>query len=283
MQLKKALNFLLYGNIYISICAVGLTAETYLISGHEIELDALMVLVFCSTFFIYTFHRLIIIGSLNQETFTPRLQWIYDHSPLLKLLSISALIVAIIAFLFLNFSIMLALVLSAIIAVMYAMPFIPKNKIKVALRDFGVVKVVIVALVWTVITSLLPILNMKGYIHDPHVPLLLIERFLFIFVLTLLFEIRDQKIDQEAGIRTIPKLLGEGLSKVSAYVLICIFALMYGFHDSSMERFFIPLFMSALITIIIIRFTTKEADDYYYMAYVDGMMILQFLFVLIFS
>ena len=48
------------------------------------------------------------------------------------------------------------------------------------------------------------------------------ERFLFIMAITIPFDIRDLKIDNQVGLKTIPSILGIKKSKMIAYFLLIL-------------------------------------------------------------
>jgi hypothetical protein len=85
------------------------------------------------------------------------------------------------------------------------LPLLPfKNKKR--LRDFGYLKIIVLTGVWTTATSVLPMLywqkNLAAY------PLEILLRFVFVFALCVMFDLRDMRHDLENKIYTLPNKVG---------------------------------------------------------------------------
>jgi len=118
------------------------------------------------------------------------------------------------------------LVIPAILSLGYVLPFVKGNK---RLRDFDYIKIFLVAIVWGVITVLMPILERTTDLTLSHL-LILLERMLFIFAITLPFDIRDLKIDAHIDVKTIPSIIGIGKTKKLALFCLIIVVLLAGMN-----------------------------------------------------
>jgi 4-hydroxybenzoate polyprenyltransferase len=101
------------------------------------------------------------------------------------------------------------------------------------------------------------------------------------FVLCLLFDIRDIEIDRKENINTIAVILGKKRSYFLAYILLVVFIILsllqfYYFDDKIV---LIAMMLSAVITFFAIEVTKKINSDFIYLAGIDGMMLLQALLV----
>ncbi len=89
-----------------------------------------------------------------------------------------------------------------IISVLYTIPFSKKYS---NVRNWGGVKIYIIAFCWSGVSVLLPLLSQGEF--PSNIFQLLLIRFLIVFVLTLPFEIRDLPTDP-AALKTIPMVFG---------------------------------------------------------------------------
>ena len=172
------------------------------------------------------------------------------------------------------------LLVLAAIAFLYSFPFLPfKNKKRI--KDFGLLKIITLALLWTLVTVWFPVAeaNFSGLSFQ----LIFFRRFIFIFILCLLFDIRDTEVDRKENIATLSVKLGEKRSYILCYLLLLTFialSIIQSFCFGSVMELIVML-ISALATIITIEFSKKNNSDVVYLACIDGMMLLQALLVII--
>jgi len=144
-------------------------------------------------------------------------------------------------------------------------------------RDLPYVKVFVVGFVWTWVEQI-----------ELTAPWLfaLLEKFLFITAITLPFDIRDLQVDGIYEIKTLPQRIGQNRSIRLAQlmlvgsglcVLTCTYHSLYGWNVA------IALLLSYLGTIILIHFASPKRHDYYFSALLDGTIIIQFAFVMLFT
>ncbi|MBT8210193.1 MAG: hypothetical protein KJP14_06665 [Eudoraea sp.] len=120
----------------------------------------------------------------------------------------------------------IVLIVTGLFIGVYAIPIYPQAK---NLRNYGILKVFLVALVWTLITFVLPVAQ---YSIEPgwDVYLLSIQRFLLILVLMIPFEIRDLEYDPPE-LRTIPQRIGITATKRIGFFLVGVYFLMIFLKD----------------------------------------------------
>ena len=92
---------------------------------------------------------------------------------------------------------------SALIAALYALPVLPGFR---NLRSFGLLKVGLVALVWTLVSLWIPLWD-SGIFRERDLLVEGFQRLLWVSLLMLPFEVRDMQIDPPA-LRTLPRRLG---------------------------------------------------------------------------
>ena len=161
----------------------------------------------------------------------------------------------------------------------YFLPILPfRNKKR--LRDFGWLKITVLAGVWTIATSVLPMVYWQKNID--HYPFEILIRLLFIFTLCVIFDIRDMQTDQENNINTLPQKVGIKNSYRLINITLTLFVVLsimqyYRFHE--MERL-VSAMLTAIITRIVVTYLQKWPSDRAYLILADGVMLLYAVLVL---
>ncbi len=276
--LRKIINLLIYSETLISICAIAATCQTYLLLQKPILWDELLLIVGFSTMACYVLARLAALEEMNQMFRKPQ-----NRSRLFYLLCALMLTTSIACFyLFwqLKTSIQMVLMASGVITVLYTLPLIPSKNGWKKLRDIGMLKIFLIAIIWTISTAILPILQSNASFNNPRTWLIILEKLLFIFAITLPFDIRDMDYDQSRKLKTIPLLIGVENTLQLSY--ICLAAL--GFIAiinylllPNEPQFFlmIALLMSYRSTAILIQQTKVDRPDQFYTGLLDATILLQ--------
>jgi len=97
---------------------------------------------------------------------------------------------------------------------------VPLNSSSSNLRSVGGVKIHIVALCWTLITGVLPLIDVADP-KDISFWLTLIQRYLWIIIALLPFEIADFSSDDKE-LSTLPQVLGKQKTKFLGYILVVL-------------------------------------------------------------
>lgn len=160
--------------------------------------------VFLISFSVYSLDKIADIES-DVINMPERKNFLYSKRKLVFYCSIAAYLAAV-ALTFMDNPIALPLVFLPFVANAFygtkLLPWIPR------LKDIPVMKNVIVATTWALITTLLPGAHINGW---PIIQIGLVFYFLLVktFIDTVLYDIRDVSGDRAAGVRTMPVLLGE--------------------------------------------------------------------------
>lgn len=281
--IRKIIDLFLYSNVYIAVAAVALTAQTQLILFGKFELDTLSVLVFFATMFIYASHRLVGLFSVKKFLKEGRFHIINTYKNHIWIYTGIAVIGLIYAFFQVSFRVQLALVLPGLISLGYVIPFLglKKNR-KLRLRDLNWIKIFLIAIVWAYVTVILPIIEIRSVSWSD--VLIFVERAVFIFMITLPFDIRDLKVDQYNNVKTIPAVYGIPFTMklvLASFIFLLILASAnYLFvPDSPIYFAAFGLWLSLISTYIFIRISINKTDDYYFTGLLDGTMWLQFVCV----
>ncbi len=127
---------------------------------------------------------------------------------------------------YLTLDVWIAIVALAFISGLYAVPVLPRAK---NFRSWGGLKMFIVALVWTGATVLLPVLSL-GHHFSWDVKVEALQRFLFVLILLIPFEIRDLKYD-DAALKTLPQRYGVANTKIFGAFMGVLFFLITFLKD----------------------------------------------------
>ncbi len=211
-----------------------------------------------------------------------RLAWTMKNKKthyLLLFIGFSLIIFSLFSFHLRHFYVLLCL---GAIAFLYSFPALPFGK-KKRLKEYGILKIITLSLLWTLVTVWFPVNTMS---YDPALYWLVFsKRFLFMFALCLLFDMRDTDIDRKTGIRTFPVQFGIKNSYYFSYFILAIFLILsfIQYHFWGRPGFLFAMMISVIVTFVVIQFTKKHQSDFIFLAGIDGMMLLQALLVYLFS
>jgi len=185
---------------------------------------------------------------------------------LLTLLSI----LAIVYFGFqITFDALIVLIPFVVLAILYAVPIFPNKK---NLRNIGVVKIFIIAMVWTGTTVLVPIID-AGAAIEYDVFIEMTQRFLFIVVMMLPFEVRDMQFDDKS-METIPQKIGITRTKVFGSLLLVFFLLLVAVKDEISSLDILSTIMVTTISLFFLWGTEKKQSEYYCSFWVESIPIM---------
>jgi len=272
---KKLAEFILFSSIFIATCAVALCIETNLLLHLPLNIISFYCFVFGATLAQYNLHYLVKTTAVKNSQ---RLAWSLKHKALHKILL--GIGIALILFSFLSFRLHHFIILGilGVVAFLYSFPVIPIGN-KKRIKDYGFIKIFTLSLLWTIVTVWFPVVNFS---FDNNIfVFVFLRRFVFMFVLCLLFDVRDIEIDKRENINTVAVLLGKRKSYYLAYISLILFVILSGlqFYYIQDKVALISMLISAVITFFTIELTKKLNSDFVYLAGIDGMMLLQALLV----
>jgi hypothetical protein len=117
-------------------------------------------------------------------------------------------------------SIIIISALIGLITISYSWPFLWRRS---NLRDITSLKIFVIAFVWSVVTVILPVLP-DALTFDINLIIEFVQRFIFVLVLTLPFDIRDARFDTYQ-LATIPQVIGIKRSRVFGVFLLSLVVL----------------------------------------------------------
>ena len=168
--------------------------------------------------------------------------------------------------------------IAAMIAVGYNFPLKTNKNNTFRLRQIKGLKVFLIAFCWTFVTVYIPI-NFY-FVNKISLAIVLINHFLFIAVLSLLFDIKDLQKDKVNSLHSIPILIGERktyqiIRFVFAFMFISTCLLYPNFGKATTTALLLHILFSYYV---IFKFKSSH-KNFYYTVLIDGLLISQALVV----
>lgn len=289
--LRKLADLVVFSNLFVAFAVGCLTLETVILVAGRIDLRY-PLFVFFATLFLYNFHRVYRLNARSgKELNERRHRWLKENKLFFALVFlISSVGLAYTTFNYLYFILLLFLIPVIILSFGYSIPVIPKGKRWIRLRDIPLLKIFLITFVLSWVTVLMPLwfytfetsaggtfepVNNEGLFFS------MIRRMLFIFAITVPFDIRDLEHDSFNGLKTIPVLLGEKRSLLLSQLALLLFIVLAIIQGKQYHTWLYPsaLVVSAVITGIVISFANKSRKEYFYTFAVEGMMVIQFVLI----
>ena len=243
-----------------------------------------LFIIFFATLFEYNLHRFITVITNKEALNSDKHKWVRENLNGFYLLVFASLVGFIsIAFLAKK-EVLITLAPIAFLTLFYSIPVLGNKKSIFRLREIPYLKIFLIAFVWASSTILLPIIQLNNTFNRVQVITMLMERFFFVFAITIPFDIRDMEADKQAGLKTIPILFNEDTSNAIANLSLFIFFLISFFHYQIQNYNSIigALSISTLTTLLFLNVNKFKKLTYFYYGILDGTMLLQGLLVLLF-
>lgn len=279
-----ALDLLLFSNIFMGLCAVAQGLLTFYLIGSK-PVYPVIGLLFTSTLGIYNFCILITKPAHPDQSPQKRVRWFFSHYRLMVTLTIVSILSLAPLFFLVSFSSKLLLIFLAILSFAYGLPLFAMGDKKFGLRNIPGLKLILITFVWTMSVVLLPVLEAQtarlADITLQDTTILAAKRFLFIAAMAIPFDIRDLFQDRQFGLKTIPVAWGERNAYLFCQLLLIGYlVLLFLFRNNGFNADFFALALSIILTGWLIFRSKWEKDEYYYFFFLDGVLIVQYVFVI---
>ncbi len=229
-------------------------------------LSPLHLAIFGSTMVIYTLPKLVPAPYGKPRPSSPMKKWHYLFLALGTLIMLPGL-------LSLPLNVAIVAVASGIVALAYFLPAIPFVNRK-RLRDYGITKITMLTAVWTIATAVLPLMYWKVQVID--YPFEILLRYVFVFALCILFDIRDMQVDISNNIATLPNKIGIAYAFTLVHVSLVLFfmlsAMQYLVHPTAGRLTAAAL--TATVTAGVAMFVKRNPGHKGFVMMTDGMMLL---------
>jgi 4-hydroxybenzoate polyprenyltransferase len=262
-----------YGNWWVGLGAAALAQLSWFeLTGNYFQ-SSLFAFILGGTAVVYNLNMLSGLRELRaSQTTSPRHHWCMAHEQAMKAHLAVGAILALGSFPFLSHAVWIILLPAVGLSLLYVFPIVNKKK----LREFGIWKIFMIATVWAVVTVILPAVSIPNFQFSWELSAMILERWLFIFALTIPFDIRDIENDRAKGIQTIPLKIGYRQSIVVAIFSLVAFAVLAGFRlqFTGQTSSSVVYACVTLVSMVLISKANPNRSDLYFTCFIDGMMLL---------
>ena len=282
-SMKRLVDLLLYSNVFIAIGAVCMVEMTEIMLTGDWELSWLSGAAFFGTLTIYLLSRENSLRRVEKPESTKRLAWMRTSRSWVLILVLIGAIGFLISYSQLSFYLQAAYIPVGLLALAYALPVIPTSDGVKRLRDIGWLKIILISGVWAYVTLLLPLWEFIEGIMTWEIWYMFIARFVFIFAITIPFDIKDMQLDARNKTFTFPILFGEKTStRIAAFALgILVFAELIFSRNEMLypSSIGLGLAISYLVALWLVSKGVNERGELYYYLVLDGLIVLMPLMV----
>lgn len=237
-------------------------------------------IIFFATLLEYNIYRVMLFVANRKGLNHERHVWVKRHPAMFWSLTGVSLAGFLAAIFFAKKEVLLTLAPIALVTILYSLPVSGNKRNIFKLRQIPLLKTFLIAFAWSAATIFLPVIQSGNVYDGTHIGLMFLERCLFVFAITIPFDIRDMKADRLAGLKTIPVLLGENKSLAWANASLALFFALCLMHYSQGMAFLLPaLAVSTLSTFVFLNHKKLKDLPFYHYGILDGSILLQGLLV----
>jgi len=263
---KQFFNFYLNSSIHVALSVCALTWVSLLEFGFSFE-ESVLCFVFFASITGYNFVKYFGIAKFHHRSLTPWLKAVQVFS------FFSFIFMCYYGFQ-LHLKTLFYIAGFGIVTFLYAIPFLPKRIFldqQNNLRSIGGLKIYLIGLVWMGVTVFLPIIE-NDYPVNADVVLTAVQRYMFVLVLMLPFEIRDLLFDS-LKLSTVPQKIGVKRTKIMGMVLLVFFFLIEFFKDDTHQINVLVSLILIVVTGCFVCFSSKNQGKYYASFWVEAIPV----------
>ena len=265
--MKSFIQFIVFSNIWVALCVLSLTLSSeFLLSTSNYKITQF---VFFATLFSYNFQRVVRIKKGLKHV---RKSWLANQNIAIYLLMFCGSLVSTYQFFEFQLLTQVVIVIVGLLSVLY--PF--------GLREIPFSKIFIISFVWAISTMLLLVIE-NDIPLSKNLSLHLTARFLFVFAISIPFDIRDLKYDAQ-NLITIPLFFGVSKSRFIAFfmLLICgVIAFYQYFENSLLLSNLLALILLYFVSSIFVLKSDESRREMYFSFWVESLSILGYLLLVI--
>jgi 4-hydroxybenzoate polyprenyltransferase len=274
---KKVFIFFINSNLFVACCAFAMVFQTSHLLLEGKHNSNFLFFVFFSTITSYSFHWYLTTDSVIPS---PRIEWLKRNRNIHLILFIAGISAAGIFFLYLP-PYWHWLLLSAFITFLYSAPKINHPFFRF-LRKIAVGKTLFLALVWTFVTTILPI-EIAEMRWKEEFTFFTAHRFFLIYAICILFDYRDREDDKKAGVRSLISYLSEkNISRLFYLAMLLFFTSTTLLYKNGFDLLTVLiLLLPGIIIVSLYSYARKNFSDTLYYFVLDGLMALSSLIMLV--
>lgn len=259
---SKLFELYIKSSLHVALAVSSLAYVTVL----ELKINpnpVLLGFIFSSTVVSYNLTKYAFIVATDSISLGPLLKWIIR-------ITAGFFVVMCVCLFYLPLNVILTALLLGAITIAYAIPISEGRR---NLRNIYGIKIAVIALVWSGVTVGIPVIN-----HGPEsvsaatLAMELLQRFLFVAVLILPFDIRDYRNDDNT-LGTLPQIIGVKNSKALGLGLLISCLLLDWILNPILSPSFIIFFFVAGITALMVRRAMVIQSPYFASFWVEGIPV----------
>ncbi len=260
-RFRRLFNFYVNSSIHVGFAVLALTCITLLKLDILIH-TPLLVFIFFGTITAYNFVKYAEVAGLHHRSLARSLKEI-------QLFSVLCGVGMAISIYWLKLEVIGVCVLLGILTLFYAVPLF---NLKLNLRSVSGLKIFVIAIVWSGVTVILPVMQNSGEFAE-EIWLLSIQCIFYVLAVMIPFEIRDLKYDA-TYLKTIPQVVGKSNAKLLGICFTLIFlGISYLLNVRQINLFIIDFFIALLVMVGIAKSSINN-DRYFAAFWVEAIPIL---------
>ncbi|MEX0275587.1 MAG: hypothetical protein AB3N16_14535 [Flavobacteriaceae bacterium] len=259
--MRRFFDFYLDASVHVALSTLCLAYATGIVLGVQVDVHYALFL-FLGTIACYNFVKY----GVEAEKYILVANTYHKN---IQLFSFAALGLAGYHALYFSLETWLGIGFAVVLTGLYALPMVPKKR---NLRSLGLLKIILVALVWALTTVMVVVVS-TGEPLTWDVWVEGVQRFLLVLVLLIPFEIRDLKYDGP-NLGTLPQRIGVEKSKKLGGVLTLVFFFLVFLKDDISH---IDLYGKGIMSVLLLlsmAVTSEDRTDYHASFWVEGIPIL---------
>ncbi len=262
-------NYLIFGNIFIAVCAALMSYYTFEVFDEPVSLT-LLGFIFFASISSYSFHSYL---PTTEKEYSEKVKWGLKRRKYFLFLLIIGSVGATSFLFFLDQDLKLILTI-ILFTVLYSSPKIKFEKFTFFKR-FGTAKTIYLAAIWTLVTVSLPLSAMD--INTGNAGMLFFaNRFFLIYAICILFDLKDKEYDMQRGIKSIITILDEKKIELLFFICLILFFIsslvFYIFRDSGL--IVLTLITPGSLLLFLFQRSKETKSDYWFSFVLDGVMML---------
>ena len=259
-MMRRVLNIYLRSSLHVSLSVTAFTGLSFL----QFDLAADILLL------VYTFFASVVAYNFIKYAAIWKKGDIYKPT-LIKAITVLCFIGILISMFFVPFKVIL---LSTSLAfLIYAYTFPVSKHIK-KLRQIPLLKLVIIAFVWSIVSLLFPVFSSDKAFALGFLFFGVVERMVWIFALMIPFEIRDLADDEKSGASLVSII---GVNRIK-YLSIGLLLLFFGLHWVVLSKIAFPYLLIYISLLLAIVFARRKQATYYSALLIESLPIFWVLF-----
>jgi hypothetical protein len=169
---------------------------------------------------------------------------------------------------------------AAFLTFLYTAPKLPFRPFTY-LQHLALAKTLYLSVLWTFVTAILPILSAKNPIFfQPIHWIFILNRFLLIHLICILFDFRDRNDDKNHGIKSLITYASvKDLYFILFFITIGFFSTLWFFFQTyPVFELLISLATPYIIVLLTFRHSLVTKSDYWFYGVMDGLMLFSSVF-----